>query len=125
MNQCRSHLDGTQVPRQSQELVWDGITWWQGYQATPGLDAFRRNERYSAWIHTHQRLLQIDEQYATETRWFWIHIFLSNILALVFWGWIGLVAPAATFALASVTLLCCREQRRRNAAIAEQLKVPA
>jgi hypothetical protein len=106
-------------------LQWQGIAWWQGYNATQGLDAFRQNERYAAWIYTHQKLVSNDVQYAAETRWFWIHIFLCNALALGFWAWLSLAASAITFALASVTLLCCREQRRRNAAIAEQLKVPA
>jgi hypothetical protein len=125
MNHCSSHSNVTHVPRRSQNLQWNGIAWWQGYKATPGLDAFRQHERYAAWIHTHQRLVNQDVQYASETRWFWIQILLCNALALGFWAWLGLAASAITFALASATLVCCREQRRRNLAIAEQLKVPA
>ncbi len=118
----------SQVPfanRVEHSLSTSRVQWWQGYQGTAGLDAFRDNERYAVWSHAHRKLMQDNPLYAADTRWFWTCCLFSAMLAISLWTILELLAPAFTFALASGVLLCYREQRRRNAAIAEQLKLPA
>lgn len=120
-----SDSNDNRTPRSAQSLAAKSIPWWQGYQQTEGLSAFRSEERYAVWLHAHRRLMAENPLYAADTRWFWTCGAVSGLLSLSLWITLQLFAPAATFALASGVLLCYREQRRRNAAIAEQLKVPA
>lgn len=125
MTNSDSNSDGRVIPRSDHSLAAKSIAWWQGYQQTDGLSAFRSQERYAVWLHAHRRLLTENSLYAADTRWFWTCCALSGLLSLSLWLSLQLIAPAATFALASGVLLSYREQRRRNAAIAEQLQVRA
>ena len=123
MTNSDSNTDGRLIPRSAHSLSAKGIAWWQGYQQTVGLSAFRSEERYAVWLHAHRRLMAENSLYAADTRWFWTCCGLSGLLSLSLWLSLQLITPAATFALASGVLLSYREQRRRNTAIAEQLKV--
>ncbi len=111
--------------RSPHRLRTHGIRWWLGYQRTVGLDAFRTDERYAAWLHTHRGLLAEDLQYAADTRWYWLCLLLAAGLSCCVWAYVGFLSTALTFGLASAILLVYREQRRRNVAIAERLKVRA
>ncbi len=125
MTNSDSNTDGRMVPRSAHSLSTKGIAWWQGYQQTDGLNAFRKDEQYAVWLHAHRRLVAENSLYAADTRWFWTCCALGGLLSLSLWISLQLIAPAVTFALASGVLLSYREQRRRNAAIAEQLQVRA
>ncbi len=125
MKNAASKTDSQGTERQSSELSLVSICVWQGYASTVGLDQFRKHERYSVWLHTHRRLILNDSKYASDTRWFAICIVCSLVLATGLWSYLSDGILAATFALACVTVLCCREQRRRNKFISDSLREPA
>ena len=125
MTNTASDSNDNLTARSARSLSVKSIAWWQGYLQTEGLSVFRSQERYAVWLHAHRRLMAENSLYAADTRWFWTCGALSGLLSLSLWISLQLIAPAATFALASGVLLCYREQRRRNAAIAEQLQAPA
>lgn len=117
--------DTSPSQRHSPSLAFSGVRWWQGYDQTQGLDAFRADERYAVWLHTHRSLLASNFRYAEDTHWFWTCAALIVLMVMALWAFVGLLSTSATFGLAAATLLCCREQRRRNASIAQHLKTPA
>lgn len=101
---------------------------WTGYDTTPGLDPYRREERFSVWLHTHQQLLDDDEGYNRQHSRFQMQFGGAALFG-------GLVAYC-TLAMASlaVSIVCGTaggvamayfvwrsEQRRRNAAIGRAL----
>mgnify|MGYP001212096843 CR=1 FL=1 len=102
-------------------FVSDGFVLWQGYERTPGLSKFRREERYSAWLHAHRQLLQMDADYASACRAFYLKLAVCLLLAISLYS--NLVSPilTGTLCLALTTLCGYQEQRRRNACISQRL----
>lgn len=113
--------------RSSTPLRLQKMQWWIGYAQTPGLESYRKVERYSAWWYTHCQLKKHDAIYATECRRFYVQQGFALLLAIGLFFTLrigyssGLATLMAVTAAASVSFLfCASEQRRRNAWIGRQ-----
>lgn len=101
---------------------------WFGYSSTPGLEHYRSEERYAAWLFVHRQLQKSNGNYLAACRLFYAHL-----IVCIFFGVsiLTLTRPSTHLAVAlglAVTGMCgailwvfAREQRRRNAAIAKRL----
>lgn len=113
--------------RSASQLRLQPMQLWIGYAQTPGLDSYRKAERYSAWWHTHCQLKKRDANYTSECRRFHVQVGFSVMLAVaLFSGLIsGFSLPLAlllsvTAAGSATFLFCASEQRRRNDWIGRQ-----
>ncbi len=121
MNTMLNLNESSSVLRNSHSLSIERFSLWQGYSETLGLDKFRSDERYSAWMHTHRRLCQGDPKYASDCRWFKIRVVICLLAALGIGLQLSSLVAGVTFALACSVVLGYGEQRRRNCHIGEKL----
>lgn len=102
---------------------------WFGFLRTRGIDAFRAEERYSAWLHAHRQLKQTEPDYTTACKVFYGRLIGCCLLASVFFSLIhGPLSLMFAFSLtlagfcAATVLVLAAEQRRRNSWIGVKLQ---
>ena len=116
------------APRGDSSIAKKSARLWLGYKFTPGLEHYRSEERYVAWLFIHRQLQKSNADYLASCRLFYAQLVLCISFGAAI---LTLTRPNTHLAAAlclAITGMCgailwvfAREQRRRNAAIAKRL----
>ena len=125
------HAANPNIRQQAGSSLAQSASWiWRDFERTPGLEHYRRAERYAAWQHTHRQLMRSDREYAAAGRHFYGQMgqclaFAIVLVLTTMGGFAGSVIAGlgVMAAIAAATLFVAREQRRRNRQIGERLSV--